>query len=183
MHKVQKRENNSTFGTDCVKGLVFGIIKNFMAASVHTAFSKTQAEDAGEEAESDPVPQCDLALSRVYNILDRMSEADVRKPSSSKAKASVDEAGEDDDAEAHALEQSLQINGAMKLTAGLWKRTSVEWPATEGEKSLGYDADSLKALQARHKQNSGKEAIGKANKFKRSVYLQWKEGCVRSWSK
>ena len=153
-----------------------------MAASVHTVFSKTQTEDADQEVESNPLPQCDLALGRVYNILDRMSEADVRQPSSSKAKASVDEAGEDDDAEAHALEQSSQINGAMKLTAGLWKRTSVEWPATEGEKSLGYDADSLKSLQARQKQNSGKEAPGKPNKFKRSVYLQWKEGCIRSWS-
>ena len=155
-----------------------------MAASVHTAFSKTQAEDIGEEAESDPVPQCDLALSRVYNILDRMSEADVRKPISSKAKESVEEAqDDDDDAEAHALEQSSQINGAMKLIAGLWKRTSVEWPAAEGDKRLGYDADSLKALQTRQKQNVEKEPIGKKDKFKRSVYLQWKEGCIRSWSK
>ena len=153
-----------------------------MAASVHTAFTKTQAEDAGEEAESDPVPQCDLALSRVYNILDRMSEADVRKPTS-KAKASADEAGEDDEAEAHALEQSSQINGAMKLTAGLWKRTLVKWPAAEGDRRLGYDADSLKALQTRQKQNAEKEPTGKKDKFKRSVYLQWKEGCIRSWSK
>ena len=70
-----------------------------MAASVHTVFSKTQTEDADQEVECNPLPQCDLALGRVYNILDRMSEADVRKPSSSKAKASVDEAGEDDDAQ------------------------------------------------------------------------------------
>ena len=114
---------------------------------------------------------------------DRMSDADVRKPTSSKAKESVDEAQDEDDAEAHALEQSSQINGAMKLIAGLWKRTSVEWPAIEGEKSLGYDADASKALQARQKQNVGNEAPGKRQKFKRSVYLQWKEGCVRSWSK
>ena len=70
----------------------------------------------------------------------------------------------------------------MKLTADLWKRTSVEWPESAGDRNLGYDADSLKSLQARQKQNSGKEASGKPNKFKRSVYLQWKEGCIRSWS-
>ena len=156
-----------------------------MAASVHTICSKTQAEDAGEEVESDPLPQCDLALGRVYNILDRMSEADIRKPTSSKAKDSLEEEAhdDDDDAEAHALEQSSQINGAMKLTADLWKRTSVEWPAAEGDKRLGYDADSLKALQTRQKQNAEKEPTGKKDKFKRSVYLQWKEGCIRSWSK
>ena len=110
-----------------------------------------------EEAESDPLPQCDLALSRVYNILDRMSEADVRKSISAKAKASLEEAhDDDDDAEAHALEQSSQINGAMKLTADLWKRTSVEWPEAAGDTSLGYDADSLKALQTRQKQHEEK---------------------------
>ena len=154
-----------------------------MAASVHTVFTKTQNEDVHEEVESHPLPQCDLALSRVYNILDRMSEADVRKSTSAQGKASLEAPHDDDeDAEAHALEQSSQINGAMKLTAGLWKRTSVEWPAAEGDKRLGYDADSLKSLQARQKQNAGKETPGKPNKFKRSVYLQWKEGCVRRWS-
>ena len=164
--------------------MVIGIIRNFIAASVHTVFSKTQAEDAGEEVESDPLPQCDLALGRVYNILDRMSEADIRKRTSSKAKDSLEEeAHDDDDAEVYALEQSSQINGAMKLIAGLWKRTSVEWPAAAGDRSLGYDADSLKALQTRQKQNAEKEQTGVKNKFKRSVYLQWKEGCIRSWSK
>ena len=34
--------------------MVIGIIRNFMAASVHTSFTKTQAEDAGEEAEAAP---------------------------------------------------------------------------------------------------------------------------------
>ena len=156
-----------------------------MAASVHTVFSKTQAEDADEEVQADPLPQCDLALGRVYNILDRMSEADVRKSTSAKAaKASLEEAhDDDDDAEAHALEQSSQINGAMKLTADLWKRTSVEWPEAAGDTSLGYDADSLKALQTRQKQNEEKEKTGENKKIKRSVYLKWKEGCIRSWSK
>ena len=161
-----------------------GIIKNFMAASVHTVFSKTQTEDADEKVESDPLPQCDLALGRVYNILDRMSEADVRKSISAKAKASLEEAhDDDDDAEAHALEQSSQINGAMKLTADLWKRTSVEWPEAAGDTSLGYDADSLKALQTRKKQHEEEEKTGKTKKNKRSVYLKWKEACIRTWSK
>ena len=155
-----------------------------MAASVHTVFSKTQTEDADEEAESDPFPQCDLALGRVYNILDRMSEADVRKSISAKAKASLEEAhDDDDDAEAHALEQSSQINGAMKLTADLWKRTSVEWPQAAGDTSLGYDADSVKALQTQKTQHEQEENIGKAKKFKRSVYFKWKESCIRTWSK
>ena len=128
-----------------------------------------QKEDVDEEVESDPLPQCDLALGRVYNILDRMSEADVRKSTSAKGKTFLEAPhDDDDDAEAHALEQSSQINGAMKLTADLWKRTSVEWPAAEGDKKLGYDADSLKSLQARQKQNAGKEAPGKPNKFKRN---------------
>ena len=73
-----------------------GIIRNFMAASVNTVFTKTQNEDVHEEVESAPLPQCDLALSRVYNILDRMSEADVRKSTSAKGKASL-EAPHDDD--------------------------------------------------------------------------------------
>ena len=135
---------------------------------MHTVFTKTQNDDVHEEVESHPLPQCDLALSRVYNILDRMSEADVRKSISAKAKASLEEPHDnDEDAEAHALEQSSQINGAMKLTADLWKRTSVEWPPAEGKKSLGYDADSLKALQTRQKQNAEKEPTGKKDKFKR----------------
>ena len=156
-----------------------------MAASVHTVFSKTEKEDVDEEVESDPLPQCDLALGRVYNILDRMSEADVRKSTSAKAaKASLEEAhDDDDDAEAHALEQSSQINGAMKLTADLWKRTSVEWPEAAGDTSLGYDADSLKALQTRKKQHEEEENKGKTQKFKRSVYLKWKEASIRTWSK
>ena len=151
---------------------------------MHTVFTKTQNDDVHEEVESHPLPQCDLALSRVYNILDRMSEADVRKSISAKAKASLEEPHDnDEDAEAHALEQSSQINGAMKLTADLWKRTSVEWPEAAGDRSLGYDADSLKALQTRQKQNEEKEKTGENKKFKRSVYLKWKEGCIRSWSK
>ena len=134
--------------------IINGIIRNFIAASVHTVFTKTQNDDVHEEVESHPLPQCDLALGRVYNILDRMSEADVRKSISAKAKAFLEEAhDDDDDAEAHALEQSSQINGAMKLTADLWKRTSVEWPEAAGDRSLGYDADSLKALQTRQKQH------------------------------
>ena len=164
--------------------MVNGIIRNFMAASVHTVFSKTQAEDADEEVQADPLPQCDLPRGRVYNILDRMSEADVRKSTSAKAKASLEEAhDDDDDAEAHALEQSSQINGAMKLTADLWKRTSVEWPEAAGDTSLGYDKDSLKALQTRKTQHEEEENIGKAKKIKRSVYLKWKEACIRTWSK
>ena len=155
-----------------------------MAASVHTVFTKTQNDDVHEEVESHPLPQCDLALSRVYNILDRMSEADVRKSISAKAKASLEEPHDnDEDAEAHALEQSSQINGAMKLIADLWKRTSVEWPEAAGDTSLGYDADSLKALQTRQKQNEEKEKTGENKRFKRSVYLKWKEGCIQSWSK
>ena len=138
-----------------------------MAASVHTVFSKTQTEDADQEVESNPLPQCDLALGRVYNILDRMSEADIRKPTSAKAKAFLEEAHDnDDDAEAHALEQSSQINGAMKLTADLWKRTSVEWPEAAGDTSLGYDADSLKALQTRKTQHEEEENIGKTKNLK-----------------
>ena len=161
-----------------------GIIKNFMAASVQTVFTKTQNEDAHEELESAPVPQCDLALSRVYNILDRMSEADVRKSTSAKGKAFLAAShDDDDDAEAHALEQSSQINGAMKLTADLWKRTSVEWPKSAGDTNLGYDADSLKALQTRKTQHEEEENVGRAKKFKRSVYLKWKEACIRTWSK
>ena len=142
-----------------------------MAASVHTVFTKTQNEDVHEEVESAPVPQCDLALSRVYNILDRMSEADVRKSTSAKGKASLAAPhDDDDDAEAHALEQSSQINGAMKLTADLWKRTSVEWPETAGDTNLGYDADSLKALQTRKTQHEEEENIGKAKNFK-NLYI------------
>ena len=164
--------------------MINGIIRNFMAASVHTVFSKTENEDVHEEVESNPFPQCDLALGRVYNILDRMSEADVRKSTSAKAKASLEEPhDDDDDAEAHALEQSSQINGAMKLTADLWKRTSVEWPESAGDTNLGYNADSLKALQTRKTQHEEEENIGKAKKFKRSVYLKWKEACIRTWSK
>ena len=155
-----------------------------MAASVHTVFSKTEKEDVDEEVESNPLPQCDLALGRVYNILDRMSEADVRKSISAKTKASLEEThDDDDDAEAHALEQSSQINGAMKLTADLWKRTSVEWPEAAGDRSLGYDADSLKAMQTRKKQHEEEEKTGTTKKFKRSVYLKWKEACIRTWSK
>ena len=167
-----------------VTKVVNGIIRNFMAASVHTVFSETQTEDADEEVESDPLPQCDLALGRVYNILDRMSEADERKSISAKGKAFLEAPhDDDDDAEAHALEQSSQINGAMKLTADLWKRTSVEWPETAGDTNLRYDADSLKALQTRKTQHEEEENIGKAKKFKRSVYLKWKEACIRTWSK
>ena len=133
-----------------------------MAASVHTVFSKTENEDVHEEVESNPLPQCDLALSRVYNILDRMSEADVRKSTAATGKASQEAPHDDDeDAEAHALEQSSQINGAMKLTADLWKRTSVEWPEAAGDTSLGYDADSVKALQTRKTQDEEEENIGK----------------------
>ena len=151
---------------------------------MHTVFTKTQNEDVHEEVESHPLPQCDLALGRVYNILDRMSEADVRKSTSAKGKASLEAPhDDDDDAEAHALEQSSQINGAMKLTADLWKRTSVEWPEAAGDTSLGYDADSLKALQTRKTQHEEEENIGKAKKIKRSVYLKWKEACIRTWSK
>ena len=161
-----------------------GIIRNFIAASVHTVFTKTQNDDAHEEVESNPLPQCDLALGRVYNILDRMSEADVRKSTSAQGKASLEAPHDDDeDAEAHALEQSSQINGAMKLTADLWKRTSVEWPEAAGDTSLGYDADSLKALQTQKKQDEEEEKTGKAKTFKRSVYLKWKEACIRTWSK
>ena len=164
--------------------IINGIIRNFIAASVHTVFTKTQNDDVHEEVESNPLPQCDLALGRVYNILDRMSEADVRKSISAKAKASLEEPHDnDEDAEAHALEQSSQINGAMKLIADLWKRTSVEWPEAAGDTSLGYDADSLKALQTQKKQDEEEEKPGKAKKIKRSVYLQWKEACIRTWSK
>ena len=155
-----------------------------MAASVHTVFTKTEREDVPEEVESNPLPQCDLALGRVYNILDRMSEADVRKSISAQGKASLEAPhDDDDDAEAHALEQSSQINGAMKLTADLWKRTSVEWPEAAGDTSLGYDADSLKALQTRKKQHEEEEKTGNTKKIKRSVYLKWKETSIRSWSK
>ena len=164
--------------------MVIGIIRNFMAASVHTVFTKTQNDDAHEEVESNPLPQCDLALGRVYNILDRMSEADVRKSTSAQGKAFLEAPHDDDeDAEAHALEQSSQINGAMKLTADLWKRTSVEWPQAAGDTSLGYDADSVKALQTQKAQHEQEENIGQAKKFKRSVYFKWKESCIRTWSK
>ena len=150
-----------------------GIIKNFMAASVQTVFTKTQNEDVHEELESAPVPQCDLALSRVYNILDRMSEADVRKSTSAKGKASLAAPhDDDDDAEAHALEQSSQINGAMKLTADLWKRTSVEWPESAGDTNLGYDADSLKALQTRKTQHEEEENVGKASVHTKLVQVR-----------
>ena len=32
-------------------------------------------------------------------------------------------------------------------------------------------------------QHEEEENIGKAKKFKRSVYLKWKEACIRTWSK
>ena len=164
--------------------IINGIIRNFIAASVHTVFTKTQNDDVHEEVESHPLPQCDLALSRVYNILDRMSEADVRKSISAKGKTILEAPHDDDeDAEAHALEQSSQINGAMKLTADLWKRTSVEWPEAAGDTSIGYDADSVKALQTQKTQHEEEENTGKAKKFKRSVYFKWKESCIRTWSK
>ena len=105
------------------------IIVQFMAAcSGSSKRTEDKYEDAKEDASAKVLPNSDLALQRVHDILDRMSAADVQN--GRKAKASKDEEQEisEDNMDAKALEQSSQINDAMKLTAKLWSRTQQSWP-------------------------------------------------------
>jgi hypothetical protein len=157
------------------------IIVQFMAASCGSAKHRDEAAEGKEEAgKTHDVPDANLALHRVHDILDRMSAAVVHKNvgDNEDAEAADTEAA----ADARALTQTVQINDAMQLTARLWKRSNEPWTGDELDcrcTSLPVASLRTDTPQRRAQKSSHTKVHPKAKQSR--AYITWKEACVQDW--
>ena len=118
------------------------IIVQFMAACIGSSGKhEERPEECVEEENSSSLPAVDLALMKVHEILDRMSEDKKADQPAEKGQGASDEEVDD-----KALEQSSQIHDAMKLTAKLWSRSAQVWGEGEIDVRNSTVPDLLQSL-------------------------------------
>ena len=158
------------------------IIVQFMAANCGR--SRRDEDDSkihGDTATNQHVPDADMAVQRIHGIIDRMSTAEV-KVGTQKAAAGANEPGDvDHEADACALQQSSQINDAMKLTAKLWSRTKQGWDAenldTATVATTVFASYSQRNTHNRKKQRKPLTALQQQS----GAYIIWKERDIGAW--
>ncbi len=72
------------------------------------------------------LPPNAITLERVHHILDAMAGEASEEATTSKQRKDLPD-GEDEEVDAKALKQSSTIQSAMRVTADLWPRNSVQW--------------------------------------------------------
>ena len=153
------------------------LIVQFMAVNCgRSQRDNDKMDEAEENLGSAPLPDSNVALDRVHAILDRMSFK-----AQGNIGASVADVAEnvEDDVDAKALQQTVQINESMKLTAKLWSRDTTPWDTG----NVNIDTSTLSGPATPSKTSSSKKQRQRCNaKAKQSfAYIHWKEADVTQW--